>query len=99
MTTEATTDTTPPKAAYPVTPYEIVVTLDRVLHDRDMTVTELSRRTGISRTNLDKLKNGRATGVIWDTLGAICAALDCTPGDLLTARAAEPPQGHQAEES
>ncbi|PWI04701.1 transcriptional regulator [Streptomyces sp. NWU339] len=61
----------------------IHVTLDKVLEDRGVTVSELSRRTGISRVNLTKLKNGRASGIIWTTLGAICKALDCQPGDLM----------------
>lgn len=61
----------------------IVIRLDEILAQRDMTLSELSRRTGVSRTNLDKLKNGRATGIIWETLLAICDVLQCPPGALL----------------
>ncbi|MEU9755667.1 helix-turn-helix transcriptional regulator [Streptomyces althioticus] len=59
------------------------ITLDKMLERRGMTVSELARRTGISRINLTKLKNGRASGVVWTTLGRICDALECQPGDLI----------------
>ena len=61
----------------------IVVTLDEVLHRRRMTLTELSARVGITLANLSILKTGKAKGLRFETLAAICAALDCQPGDLL----------------
>ena len=39
---------------------------------------------GITPANLSNLKNGRARGVRFSTLAAICRELDCQPGDLLT---------------
>jgi putative transcriptional regulator len=61
----------------------IFVTLDEVLHDRRMTLTELSGKVGITLANLSILKTGKARGIRFATLEAICAALDCQPGDLL----------------
>ena len=61
----------------------IFVTLDDVLHDRRMTLTELSGKVGITLANLSILKTGKARGIRFATLEAICAALDCQPGDLL----------------
>lgn len=61
----------------------IVVTLDEVLHQRRMTLTELSARVGITLANLSILKTNKARGLRFETLAAICAALDCQPGDLL----------------
>jgi len=61
----------------------IVVTLDDVLHDRRMTLTELSRKVGITIANLSILKTGKGRGIRFATLEAICEALDCQPGDLL----------------
>jgi len=61
----------------------IIVKLDDVLHDRRMTLTELSGKVGITLANLSILKTGKARGVRFATLEAICAALDCQPGDLL----------------
>ena len=61
----------------------IVVKLDDMLHERRMTLTELSERIGITLANLSILKTGKARAVRFSTLDAICAALRCQPGDLL----------------
>ena len=61
----------------------IFVKLDDVLHDRRMTLTELSGKVGITLANLSILKTGKARGIRFATLEAICDALDCQPGDLL----------------
>jgi len=61
----------------------ILVKLDDVLHDRRMTLTDLSGRVGITLANLSILKTGKARGIRFATLEAICAALECQPGDLL----------------
>jgi putative transcriptional regulator len=61
----------------------ILVTLDDVLHDRRMTLTDLSGKVGITLANLSIQKTGKARGIRFATLEAICAALDCQPGDLL----------------
>lgn len=61
----------------------ILVKLDDVLHDRRMTLTELAGTVGITLANLSILKTGKAKGIRFATLEAICAALDCQPGDLL----------------
>ena len=57
--------------------------LGEVLAERDMTLTELAARTGITVVNLSVLKNNRARAVRFSTLARICAVLDTTPGDLL----------------
>ena len=61
----------------------IVVKLDDILHDRRMTLTELAERVGITIVNLSILKTGKARAIRFSTLEAICAALDCQPGDIL----------------
>ena len=61
----------------------IVVNIDVMLAKRKMTVTELSERVGITIANMSVLKNGKAKGVKFSTLEAICKALDCQPGDIL----------------
>lgn len=68
----------------------IFVTLDDVLHDRRMTLTDLSGKVGITLANLSILKTGKARGIRFATLEAICEALDCQPGDLLRFRRDEP---------
>ncbi|MEQ9436850.1 helix-turn-helix transcriptional regulator [Hyphomonas sp.] len=61
----------------------IRVTLDRVLLDRRMSLTELSERVGVTLANLSILKTGKAKAVRFSTLEALCRELDCQPGDLL----------------
>jgi putative transcriptional regulator len=61
----------------------INVKLDDMLYARRMTLTELSAKVGITLPNLSILKTGKAKGIRFATLEAICEALDCQPGDLL----------------
>lgn len=61
----------------------IEVSLDEVLTQRGMTLTELSRRVGVTLVNMSVLKNGRARAIRFSTLDAICRELDCQPGDVL----------------
>jgi putative transcriptional regulator len=61
----------------------IVVRLDEQLHARRMTLTELAARIDITLANLSVLKTGKAKAIRFSTLEAICAALECQPGDLL----------------
>jgi putative transcriptional regulator len=67
----------------------ILVKLDDMLYARRMTLTELSARVGITLANLSILKTGKAKGMRFATLEAICEALDCQPGDLLAFRGDE----------
>ncbi len=57
--------------------------LDELLEQRGMTLTELSKRVGVSLVNLSVLKNDRAKAIRFSTLSAVCSALDCEVGDLL----------------
>lgn len=61
----------------------IRVTLDRMLLERRMSLTELCDRVGITMANLSILKTGKAKAVRFSTLEALCKELDCQPGDLL----------------
>lgn len=63
----------------------IVVRLDVMLAHRKMRSRELAERIGITEQNLSLLKSGKVKGIRFDTLAAICAALDCQPGDILEA--------------
>lgn len=61
----------------------IVIKLDDLLHDRRMTLTELSDLIGLTLANLSILKTGKARAIRFSTLEAICDALSCQPGDIL----------------
>ncbi|MDX9975239.1 MAG: helix-turn-helix transcriptional regulator [FCB group bacterium] len=61
----------------------IRVRLDYVLLDKGMTLTELAEKTGIALNNLSILKTNKARAIRFSTLNALCAALGCTPGELI----------------
>ncbi len=61
----------------------IIVNLDEMLEKRNMTVTELSERVGITMANISILKNNKAKAIRFTTLEAICKVLECQPGDIL----------------
>lgn len=61
----------------------IIITLDVMLAKRKMSLTQLSEKVGITIVNLSILKTGKAKGVRFDTLEAICKTLNCKPGDII----------------
>lgn len=61
----------------------IIINLDVMMAKRKITLNELSQRVGLTTVNLSILKTGKAKGVRFNTLGAICKVLDCQPGDIL----------------
>ncbi|WP_077921942.1 helix-turn-helix transcriptional regulator [Spirosoma sp. 209] len=61
----------------------IVVNVDVMMARRKMSLTELANRVGITLANLSILKTGKAKAIRFETLEALCRALDCQPGDLL----------------
>jgi putative transcriptional regulator len=65
----------------------IIVNLDVMLARRKMKLGDLAETVGISVQNLSILKTGKARAIRFSTLGAICRALDCQPGDILEYRA------------
>ncbi|MEO8934651.1 MAG: helix-turn-helix transcriptional regulator [Xanthomarina sp.] len=61
----------------------IIVNLDVMMAKRKMSLNELSEKVGLTLSNLSILKTGKAKAVRFSTLEAICAALECQPGDIL----------------
>lgn len=60
----------------------IIIRLDSVMADRKMSLNELAERVGMTNVNLSNLKTGKMKGVRFETMEAICKALECQPGDL-----------------
>lgn len=54
-----------------------------MLAKRKMQSKELAEKIGITTVNLSILKTGKAKGIRFDTLEAICKVLNCQPGDVL----------------
>jgi putative transcriptional regulator len=61
----------------------IIVNLDVMLARRKMQSKELAEILGITPANLSILKTGKAKGIRFESLEAICKVLNCQPGDIL----------------
>jgi len=61
----------------------IRVKLDYLLLDRQMTLTELAEKVGMTLANLSILKTNKARAIRFSTLDALCRELKCQPGELL----------------
>jgi len=61
----------------------ISVPLDVLLATGKMRSKDLAARIGITEANLSLLKSGKVKGVRFETLAALCNALECQPADLL----------------
>jgi putative transcriptional regulator len=72
-----------PPAVDDDTAHSITVHLDELLSQRGMTMTALAEKVGVTLANMSILKTGKARAIRFSTLSAICAELDCQPGDIL----------------
>ena len=66
----------------------IKVHLSRIMGERRLKIADVARITeengkGLHRNGITKLYNEKTDGVKFDTLEALCEALECTVGDLL----------------
>jgi len=61
----------------------IQVNLDRVMTERNISLTELAGRVDLTLANLSILKTNKARAIRFSTLEALCRELKCQPGDLL----------------
>ena len=62
----------------------IVINLDVMMARRKKGLKEMSAEVDITMANLSILKNNKAKAIRFSTLEAICKALDCQPGDILS---------------
>ncbi|NOY88335.1 MAG: helix-turn-helix transcriptional regulator [FCB group bacterium] len=61
----------------------ININLDLMLVKKNMSLTELSEKVGVTLANLSVLKKNHAKAIRFSTLNGICKALNCQPGDIL----------------
>lgn len=53
-----------------------------ILAEKELTITDVSKATGISRTTLNALFYKRAKGIQFQTLLVLCKFLKCEIGEL-----------------
>ncbi|MGN0039350.1 MAG: helix-turn-helix domain-containing protein [Coriobacteriales bacterium] len=61
----------------------IILHLDDLLAERNVSVTELAQAAGITRANMSNIKTGKVRAIRFSTLEAMCDYLDCQPGDII----------------
>ncbi len=61
----------------------IIVRLDVMLALRKRRAKDIAAEIGMTEANLSLLRTGKVKGVRFETIDALCRALDCKPGDLL----------------
>lgn len=61
----------------------IKVNLSRILGEQRLSVSDLSRMTGLNRAGLSKLYNEKTSSISFETLEKVCDALKCDIADLL----------------
>lgn len=59
------------------------VTLDALILRKGIKARDLAAQIGISETQLSLFRSGKVKGIRFSTLSRLCAALGCTPADLL----------------
>ena len=63
--------------------YLIRIKLNTIMKIRNITLTELSEKTGLTISNLSNIKNNRIASIRFSTLEKLCKVLDCQPCDIL----------------
>jgi len=76
----------------------IQVNLDVMMAKRKMSLSELSRRMGISLANLSILKNNKCKAVRFSTLSSLCRILECEVGDILVYMEGDDESGTEIDE-
>lgn len=61
----------------------IKIHLSRILGEKRINISELSKTAGIARNTATTLYHEDAKGITWDVLEKLCIALTCQPGDLI----------------
>ncbi len=62
---------------------KILLELDVMKARKHMSLNDLADQVGITNVNLSKIKNNKVNAIRFSTLGNICKALGCEPGDIL----------------
>ncbi len=61
----------------------IKIHLGRLLGERKLRASEVSRKTGINKNTLSSLYNEKVSGIRFDTLEKLCKFLNCSIGELI----------------
>lgn len=63
--------------------FEVKLTVDKLLKEREMSMRELSRRLGLTRESVRKIVNGSARRITLDVIAKMCEVLNCDITDIM----------------
>ncbi len=61
----------------------IILKLDELLTERNLTAYALAKKTGLHQSVISKIRRNESQALRLDVLDKLCAALECQPGNLL----------------
>jgi putative transcriptional regulator len=61
----------------------IILKLDELLTERNLTAYALAKKTGLHQSVISKIRRNESQALRLDVLDKLCAALECQPGDLI----------------
>jgi putative transcriptional regulator len=61
----------------------IILRLDELLTERNLTAYALAKKTGLHQSVISKIRRNESQALRLDVLDKLCAALECQPGDLI----------------
>lgn len=61
---------------------KIALNLEKLLADRERSLLSVANETGLNYNTLHRLMSGKAQGITYSTIGLLCDALQCDPGNL-----------------
>lgn len=60
------------------------IKLRELLAERNVSITQVHKDTGLSRPTLNAIKYGRSKGIQLETIDVLCNYFKITPGELFT---------------
>lgn len=61
---------------------KITLNLEKLIADKGRSLLSVANETGLNYNTLHRLQSGKAQGITYSTIGLLCDALGCEPGDL-----------------
>jgi putative transcriptional regulator len=61
----------------------IILKLDELLTERNLTAYALAKKTGLHQSVISKIRRNESQALRLDVLDKLCVALECQPGDLI----------------
>jgi putative transcriptional regulator len=69
---------------------KVLIKLDQLLNERDLSQRELSKLTGIRQPSINEMCRNQTSRLPLDNLAKICKVLNCSISDILELKRSDP---------